>query len=173
MRRGRNSNSPGPSPPPPKTVLTCRWRRWEWEGSGGRLRPQHLDQLVPAAPPSAPTERAPRRESRPVQSRPAPSPTNRHSRRHACALSVRRPYRPLSKPRDPPFAVTKGRWHPIRVEATVGGSRKSNSQWQHRSEVRREKANPWKAARQPQQDPENWGQKSSMENSDSCQEGGR
>ena len=58
-------------------------------------------------------------------------PANHHSRKHACALASRRPNRPIPKPQDPPFAITKGQWYPIRVEIAVGGSGKSNSQWQY------------------------------------------
>lgn len=43
----------------------------------------------------------------------APSPTNSHFRRHACALAARRPNHPFSK---------------LRIEVIVGGSWKSNSQ---------------------------------------------
>lgn len=57
-----------------------------------------------------------------------PRPANHHTRRHACALATRRPNRPLSKLRDPPLAITKGHWHPIRIEVVVGGSWKSSSQ---------------------------------------------
>ena len=45
--------------------MVCLLRRRQVEGSVGRLRPGHLDQLAPAAPPSLPTEHAPRQESRP------------------------------------------------------------------------------------------------------------
>ena len=59
---------------------------------------------------------------------PALLPANHHSRKHACALASRRPNRPIPKPQEPPFAITKGQWYPIRVEIVVGGSGKSKSQ---------------------------------------------
>lgn len=54
----------GPGPGLPRTALTFCLRRPEGVGSGGCLRPGHLDQLTPAAPPSLPTERARKKEPR-------------------------------------------------------------------------------------------------------------
>lgn len=99
----------------------------ETPGGGGVERKPHARTLAPTdmGSSSLPAHRACARTG--VPPRPAPSPANPHSRRHACALAAQRPNHPFSKLRDPPFA-TKGHWHPIRIEVVVGGSRKSNSQ---------------------------------------------
>lgn len=96
-------------------------------GGGGGGRQPHARTLAPTdiGSSSLSAHRACARAG--VPPRPAPSPANPHSRRHACALAAQRPNHPFSKLRDPPFA-TKDHWHPIRIEVVVGGSRKSNSQ---------------------------------------------